>query len=488
MKQCLRFLLAATAVAAGSLVSGPATVDAGGLISQVVDTTSDASLTACTNAAGDCSLRGAVANNNGAPGTGHFISFSAAVFPPGAPATITIASTLTVNAPSSAGVPTTIDGTGAGVIVDGAGEPSAFDCFDLVGPNTGPITIKVIQVTDCTIGISVGSTGATIGPGNIIFDSTTGISAQSTGALIQSNFIGTNAAGTAVHPNGGNGTGISITGSSNTIGGAGALGNVISGNTASGIQISGDSNSVKGNLIGVNAAGAAAIPNSLRGILITSANSDNNVIGGAGAEGNVISGNGGTGIIVGTDFGTGNTIKGNQIGTIGGNAALGNAGDGISISQKAANTLIGGTAAADRNIISGNVANGINASSGSGTVIKANYIGLGLDGSTVLANGGDGVRFTSGDGPVTVGGSATEERNVISGNVLSTASRSRAAATATPSGVTTSEPTPTARWIRAMAAMECTSKSVDSHHNRRERRGRPKRDFRQHRHGSPYQQ
>ena len=47
-----------------------------------MNTTSDANLTACTAAAGDCSLRGAINNANGLAGA-DTITFDAAVFNPG---------------------------------------------------------------------------------------------------------------------------------------------------------------------------------------------------------------------------------------------------------------------------------------------------------------------------------------------------------------------------------------------------------------------
>jgi hypothetical protein len=391
-------------VAAVTLLSG-ATPALGAAF--VVDTTSDnGALTACTGAAADCSLRGALLIANVSQGVADTITFDPAVFPSGAPATITIGSSLTTVFLAG---PLTIDGTGAGVIVDGAGEPSAFDCFDVNGPHT----VRNLQITDCTIGIDLVVNG-TAGPGNLIYDNTTGIRAQGSDAVIQGDFIGTNAAGTAVHPSGGNGTGISITGSSNTIGGGGA-GNLISGNSSHGVTVSGGSNIIQGNKIGITSSGPfSAVPNGGDGLQIIGGAI--NLIGGNTnfGAGNIISGHGGDGVEV--TGGSGTVIKGNQIGIVSGVTDIGNTGAGVFVSGAAVDTTIGGTAATDRNIISGNGNDGIALSAGTGTVIKGNLIGLGSTDS-VVANGGDGIGINAGSGAVTIGGTTDGERNVISGNL-----------------------------------------------------------------------
>src|SRR5205823_3535973 len=126
---------------------------------------------------------------------------------------------------------------------------------------------------------------------------------------IRGNLIGTNAAGTAAIANG---YGVHITGQrANTIGGTNpAAHNVISGN-AVGIGLDGDAidNSVLGNAIGVT-TGGKKLPNESDGIAIT--NGSFNTIGGTAAgAGNVIAYNGpsivgGNGVTV--DAGRGNTI------------------------------------------------------------------------------------------------------------------------------------------------------------------------------------
>src|SRR5207245_2002030 len=84
------------------------------------------------------------------------------------------------------------------------------------------------------------------------------------GNLIKGNFIGTNAAGTAALANFGNGITISNS-ADNTIGGnVSGAGNVISGNNQVGVEITGigtNNNWVAGNFIGTNAPGTVALGN-----------------------------------------------------------------------------------------------------------------------------------------------------------------------------------------------------------------------------------
>src|SRR6185369_8389347 len=97
-----------------------------------------------------------------------------------------------------------------------------------------------------------------------------------------------------------------VTPSNNKIGGSGpGEGNLISGNKSLGISLNSDSgnNVIQGNFIGTNAGGTAALPNGdlvLKqggGVALTASN--NNVIGGtnAGAR-NVISGNANYGLLL----------------------------------------------------------------------------------------------------------------------------------------------------------------------------------------------
>ncbi|MEY2496636.1 MAG: hypothetical protein QOD12_192 [Verrucomicrobiota bacterium] len=259
--------------------------------------------------------------------------------------------------------------------------------------------------SDTTVG------GTTPGARNVIAGNAAGninfFGSTATGNVIQGNYIGINAAGTAAIDL--NGPGIVLTYSSNfTIGGtvAGA-GNVISGNS-SGIAISGDANNmaannlIQGNLIGTNAAGTAAVPN---GSGISISEGQNNTIGGATASArNIISGNSNRGIGITTGYNTPvvttNVVQGNFIGTdITGTAKLGNAGYGIVISGIFGATLtgvntIGGATAGTGNIISGNGQDGIAIGSANNTLVQGNLIGTDINGMGNLGNAGIGISLS----------------------------------------------------------------------------------------------
>jgi hypothetical protein len=64
--------------------------------------------------------------------------------------------------------------------------------------------------------------------------------------------------------------------------------------------------------------------------------------------------------------------------------------------ENSSDNRVGGTAAADRNLISGNTGDGISVQTGSpGNRIQGNLIGTRANGATTLGNGGDGVEIDS---------------------------------------------------------------------------------------------
>ena len=117
-------------------------------------------------------------------------------------------------------------------------------------------------------------------------------------------------------------------------------------------------NSVQGNKIGTDPAGAAALANSV-GVLLGYSSSANNTVGGlTQSAGNLISGNSGDGILVVPTIGAGNAIQGNLIGTdVTGKKALANGGNGVEI--QASGIMVGGPVAGAGNVISGNAGSGI---------------------------------------------------------------------------------------------------------------------------------
>ena len=114
-----------------------------------------------------------------------------------------------------------------------------------------------------------------------------------------------------------------------------------------------------------------------------------------------------------------NLITGNFLGTnTTGMSAAANGSGGIHLLAGSTSNTIGGTSAADRNVISGNALNGIYVQ-GVGTdlnIIQGNFIGIAADGVSDLGNTFTGVVFESGANNNTLGGAASGAENIISGN------------------------------------------------------------------------
>ena len=114
------------------------------------------------------------------------------------------------------------------------------------------------------------------------------------------------------------------------------------------------STSVQGNLIGTDITGNLALGNGGFGISVSMASS-NTIGGSAAGARNVISGNFSGGVDVVFQFSLNNVVKGNYIGTNAlGTAALGNTGGGVILEGAVVTRLVGGTGAGEGNLISGN--------------------------------------------------------------------------------------------------------------------------------------
>lgn len=197
-----------------------------------------------------------------------------------------------------------------------------------------------------------------------------------------------------------------------------------------GIEVRSGSNFIEGNYTGINVAGTAARSNLGDGILIT--NTANNVVGGlVAAARNVASGNAGNGIQILGASAMNNQVRGNHVGTNpAGTSALGNGvgspcsggapGSGV-VSNDAPNNTIGGTVPQARNLISGNLCDGLTISGpgSGGNLIQGNYIGTNAAGTGAVPNavnaGGGGVRIVAPN--TTLGGTGAGAGNVISGNI-----------------------------------------------------------------------
>ena len=198
------------------------------------------------------------------------------------------------------------------------------------------------------------------------------IDAGTMGNVIAGNTVGLDVFGNVLS----NQTGIALNGvTNNQVGGtAPGDGNVIAGNTLAGLWLTDGarSNVVLGNLIGLNAAGAAR-PNGGRGIWINEAH-ENRIGGTDPGSRNVISGNTGPGI----EFEQGssnNLVLGNFIGPRpSGAAGAGNVSNGISVLGYAFNR-IGGTNAGEGNVIAYNAGRGVATVSNSFATSRTTILG-----------------------------------------------------------------------------------------------------------------
>ena len=185
--------------------------------------------------------------------------------------------------------------------------------------------------------------------------------------------------------------------------------------SGSGIVLQGgDSNAVVGNWIGTMANGAAPAGNG-NGVLILS--SGNSIGGATLAERNVISGNT-NGVQIGQPA-LGNAVLGNLIGTdYTGTLDVGNTEAGVLVIGEA--NAIGGSAAGSRNLISGNIQAGVQLAGGaSANTVQGNLIGTDISGANPLANGIGvivGANVDSTASTNTIGGFVAGTANVIAFN------------------------------------------------------------------------
>ena len=238
---------------------------------------------------------------------------------------------------------------------------------------------------------------------------------------IRSCYIGISASGISDL---GNSDGIRIDNTSpgNSIGGTATTSrNVISGNESRGLSLSSSGNVIRGNFIGTNAAGTAALPNASSGISLI--NASNNTIGGttAGAR-NIISGNQADGIFIGgqTSPADANIVQGNYIGTdVTGLLDLGNSNHGIQL-DRASNNIIGGiksTGSTSSNLISGNGGIGIRITGQSGQISTGNQIRGNIIGQFGMPNEFYGIFIDNGSTDNRIGGVSDGEENIIFANL-----------------------------------------------------------------------
>jgi hypothetical protein len=360
---------------------------------------------------------------------GEIITFDPNIFPPANAVSINLSSAL----PTLSQGHLTIDGSNAGVILDGSNTPEgtfgllvASDSNKIMGlqilhfPANG---IWVQENADFNIigGDNTIGKGPT-GEGNVISANGNdgGLHISGSGNIVQGNFIGTDATGTKSIANAH--AGIQLAGPGNLIGGI-VVGqrNIISGNINKDYQCYGlwlhtnaVNNTVTGNFIGTDATGLIALGNGA-GIGMNFGASNNKVGGNSPEERNIISGNQNQGISLGNDGVTGNVISGNFIGTdVTGAKAMGNS-RGVSFEDGPFNNVLGGTDSNEGNIISGNTTDGVLLSDAANNSVIGNFIGTNSSGTGALGNHYNGISIWNTNFS-RIGGTLSGERNIISAN------------------------------------------------------------------------
>jgi CSLREA domain-containing protein len=303
-------------------------------------------------------------------------------------------------------LPTISDATG-NLFLDGNSAPSyaGTPVVSLFGPGTGS------GVSGLQIEGSINNLVRGLQIGNFA----NGIDIRNVGAnanAVVGCYIGTD--GSVAVPNG---TGVFIFNgaASNRIGTNGdgvndaAEGNLISGNLGNGIDLfaAGDNTVIAGNRVGTNSAGTAALANGGVGISVgftkfarVGTNSDGTS---DDLERNLISGNALWGVAIGGAGARNNDVLGNFIGTdVTGTAAIPNGEAGVLLSDTF-NNRIGDFSTAGRNVISGNLKEGILVTTASPlNLVNRNAIGTDLSGTLDLGNGSHGIMLTNGGGTLQV--------------------------------------------------------------------------------------
>ncbi len=354
---------------------------------------------------------------------------------------------------------------GSGVVIKTPGTDYNLVAGNYIGTDvTGTVALGNhigVWITDGATMNVVGTNGDGSGEateGNVISGNTGHgiiIAGPGTNAnLLAGNRIGTDHTGTVALGNGygedwGSGIWIDQQAQENCVGTDGngvsdsVEGNTISGNFWSGITLTGGSSRtrVAGNIVGLNADGTFAVPNSACGIDISNG-AHANLIGTDGngvsdtQERNVLSGNGYMGVNIWGPGSDGNTVAGNYIGTDrSGSTAVGNGfgvewGHAIQISVGAMSNIIGtngdgNSDTSERNVISGNAKSGV-AINGTGTQwnrIAGNYIGADFTGECPLANGWNGVEAGDGASNNIIGSNGDGVSDVLERNVIIANSR-----------------------------------------------------------------
>ena len=287
------------------------------------------------------------------------------------------------------------------------------------------IEVSAAALPPFTDSFRIGASGTTV-RGLIVSHTknqafTVGFSTPAANVVIEGNFIGTDATGTAVTAaanlnlmrlNGtGNRLGGTIPEARNVIGGGG-------GSSAGTVWAAGTGNLIQGNYIGVDATGAQPLQPATATNAIElgpfGAASATKIGGSESGAGNVILGRN---IGINLNGGAHDTvIQGNYIGIdAAGKQRLGG-GLGISTSNAPTGTIIGGSQPGAGNVISGNDVGIYLADGAAGTIVKGNRIGTDASGARPVSNHGSGIFLQTPSAGSIIGGANPGEGNTIAFN------------------------------------------------------------------------
>jgi uncharacterized repeat protein (TIGR01451 family)/CSLREA domain-containing protein len=259
----------------------------------------------------------------------------------------------------------TIGGTGpgAGNLISGNGTGIEISPFGAGSSITGTVIQGNLIGTDRTGTLDLGNNGSGIqifgtaggagsvtgtqvggtapGAGNVVSGNGRGISLTGGSAQVLGNYVGTDVSGTQPLGNAEAGVRLEPDAQGNIVGGATAAArNVISANGLGGgtggvSVLGGDGNQIRGNYVGTDVSGQAALGNST-GVVVWNAAASNVI------DANLISGNTSGGVQITQAGATGNQLTANLIGLAAdGSSALANGGPGVSVDAGAAGNTIG---------------------------------------------------------------------------------------------------------------------------------------------------
>ncbi|HOJ00173.1 MAG TPA: hypothetical protein PLL88_01025 [Anaerolineaceae bacterium] len=362
---------------------------------------------------GSGSLRECISNLR----EGMTITFDTQIFSPSKPATIQPLSPLPAIEQSTF----TIDASNAGVILDGS-QLESGNGLEWYSSNSMVMGLQITNFPENGIRVNgdnnqiggnrLSGEGPT-GEGNLLSgNGINGIILYGNNNVISGNLIGTDVKGTSAFPNY-YGVFISEWCKDTIVGGISAgEGNVISGNTFTNLDTWGNHTQVMGNLIGLDITGSKAIKTDSRSNIVIESGASNTVIGGTQPEmRNIISGSD-LGIIMSDPNSYQNSVIGNYIGTdITGTKAIPN-NTGLTIWTVSFNR-VGGTAAGEGNLISGNqIGINLNGYGVTDNIILGNTIGLDASGEKLL-EGSVGISINMGQKHDIIGGYTSAEGNRV---------------------------------------------------------------------------